>query len=53
MGRYVFEYGEFLLCFGPVFLIIAFIFAAVVWNNLPSRMKVKGDTSEKGNGGGN
>ena len=39
---YLFDYGEFLLCFAPVFLIISFIFAALVWNNLPSRVKTKG-----------
>jgi len=40
--RYLFEYGEFLICFAPVFLMIAFIFAALVWNNMPSRVKKKG-----------
>jgi hypothetical protein len=39
--RYLFDYGEFLICFAPVFFIIAFIFAALVWNNLPSRVKRK------------
>jgi hypothetical protein len=41
---YLFDYGEFLLCFAPVFLLIAFIFAALVWNNLPSREVKKGET---------
>jgi hypothetical protein len=39
--RYLFEYGEFLLCFAPVFLIIAFIGAALFWNSLPDRTKKK------------
>ena len=42
---YLFDYGEFLLCFAPVFLLIAFIFAALVWNNLPSREVKKGRRS--------
>jgi len=45
--RYLFEYGEFLICFAPVFLIIAFIFAALVWNNMPSRVKKKGTAAEE------
>ena len=48
---YFFDYGEFLLCFAPVFLIIAFIFGALVWNNLPLREKTKGiGTNEKEGG---
>ncbi len=35
--QYLFEYGEFLLCFAPVFFIIAFIGAALLWNSLPDR----------------
>jgi hypothetical protein len=31
----LFEYGEFLLCIGPVFLIIALIFGGLLWNSLP------------------
>ena len=38
--RYLFDYGEGLLCFFPVFALIAFIFLALVWNNLPD-MTVK------------
>ena len=45
--RYLFDYGEFLLCFAPVFFIIAFIFAALVWNNLPSRVKEKGSPKDE------
>lgn len=44
--RYFFDYGEFLLCFAPVFFIIAFIFAALVWNNMPSREKNKKETAD-------
>lgn len=50
--RYLFDYGEFLLCFAPVFLIIAFVFAALVWNNLPSREKVE-EAKENMHEGGN
>ena len=39
--RYLYDYGEGLLCFVPVFLIIAFIGAALVWNNLPDRTNRK------------
>jgi hypothetical protein len=35
--RYLFDYGEGLLCFLPVFMIMASILAALVWNSLPSR----------------
>jgi len=34
---YLFDYGEALLCFVPVFLIVAFIGASLLWNSLPSR----------------
>jgi hypothetical protein len=47
--RYLFEYGEFLICFAPVFLIIAFIFAALVWNNMPSRVKKKATVEDEKN----
>ena len=47
--RYLFDYGEFLICFAPVFFIIAFIFAALVWNNLPSRVKEKEPSKEENN----
>jgi hypothetical protein len=47
--RYFFDYGEFLLCFAPVFFMIAFIFAALIWNNLPSRVKKKGSGEEEEN----
>ena len=39
--RYLYDYGEGLLCFVPVFLMIAFIGAALIWNNLPSMGKKK------------
>lgn len=35
----LFDYGEAILCFVPVFLIISFIFFALLWNSLPSRTK--------------
>ncbi|HKP68276.1 MAG TPA: hypothetical protein VJV05_03265 [Pyrinomonadaceae bacterium] len=38
--KYLFDYGEGLFCFVPVFLLIAFIFGALLWNNLPD-MTVK------------
>ena len=39
--RYLFDYGEGFLCFLPVFVIMTLIFAALVWNNLPSQVKKK------------
>jgi hypothetical protein len=47
--RYLFDYGEGFLCFLPVFAIMGLIFAALIWNNLPSNTKKKtddGDTPE-------
>lgn len=41
----LFDYGEFLLCFGPVFLVIMLVFLALVWNNLPSRTVGKKKTA--------
>jgi len=35
--RYLFDYGEFLLCIAPIFFIIAFIGFALLWNSLPAR----------------
>ena len=35
--RYLFDYGEFLICIAPIFFIIAFIGAALLWNSLPAR----------------
>ena len=34
---YFFDYGEALICFVPVFAMIAFIYFALLWNSLPSR----------------
>ena len=46
--RYLFDYGEGFLCFLPVFLIMGFIFAVLVWNNLPSRtVKKNADDNEQ------
>ena len=44
--RYLYDYGEGLLCFLPVFLIIAAIGAALLWNDLPSRTVKKGSTND-------
>ena len=33
----LFDYGEALLCFVPVFFIISFIGAALLWNSMPAR----------------
>ena len=41
--RYLFDYGEGFLCFLPVFAIMGLIFAALIWNNLPSRAKPRKD----------
>ena len=35
--RYLFDCGEGLLCFLPVFVIMASIFAVLMWNSMPSR----------------
>ncbi|HVF30666.1 MAG TPA: hypothetical protein VNA22_06825 [Pyrinomonadaceae bacterium] len=37
--RYLFDYGEGILCFVPVFFIVAAIGLALLWNNLPDRTK--------------
>lgn len=34
---YLFDYGEGLFCFVPVFVLIFFIFFALLWNSLPSQ----------------
>jgi hypothetical protein len=31
----LFDYGEAILCFFPVFILIAFIFFALLWDSLP------------------
>ena len=49
--RYLFDYGEGLLCFLPVFALIAFIFAALVWNNLPERTVKKSGRDEENSDG--
>lgn len=33
----LFDYGEGIFCFLPVFFVIAAVFAALLWNSLPSR----------------
>ena len=45
--RYLFDYGEGLFCFVPVFTIVGFIFAALIWNNLPSRTVKKKKVEEE------
>ena len=44
--KYLFDYGEALLCFVPVFFIIAAIGAALLWNAMPSRTRKKTDNEE-------
>jgi len=34
---FLYDYGEGLLCFVPVFAIIALVFLGLLWNSLPSR----------------
>ena len=49
--KYLFDYGEGLFCCFPIFLIIAFIFAGLIWNNLPERtFKKNGSDEEKSDG---
>ncbi|MBV9243165.1 MAG: hypothetical protein JO314_14290 [Acidobacteria bacterium] len=36
--RFLFDYGEAIVCLGP-FLLIAIIFGALIWNSLPDRTK--------------
>ncbi len=46
---YLYDYGEGLFCFLPVFLVMTAVFAALVWNNLPSRtIKETKDESHDG-----
>ncbi|MBA2378469.1 MAG: hypothetical protein H0V76_02705 [Blastocatellia bacterium] len=48
--RYLYNYGEFLLCIGPLFLIIWIIGLALLWNSLPSRVKKKDSSDEDKDG---
>lgn len=49
--RYLFDYGEGLLCFLPVFVIMSLIAAALIWNSLPSyTIEKKDNDDEKANG---
>ena len=43
---YLFDYGEFLLCFAPIFLVIAAIGAGLLWNSLPDRTTKKKPRNE-------
>ena len=45
--KYLYDYGEGLLCFFPVFLIVAFIGAALLWNSLPSRTVKKNKNDDE------
>lgn len=45
--NYLFEYGEFLLCIGPVFLIIALVFGGLLWNSLPKREPKKKKSNDE------
>lgn len=38
---YLFDYGEFLLCFGPVFFIIAMVGFILLINSWPSKSSKK------------
>jgi hypothetical protein len=44
--NYLFDYGEFLICIAPVFLVIAAVSFALVWNNLPSYEKKSKENDE-------
>ena len=44
--RHLFDYGEFLLCFAPIFLVIAAIGAGLLWNSLPDRTVKKKSKNE-------
>lgn len=44
--RYLFEYGEFLLCIAPIFLVIAAIGAGLLWSSLPDRTVKKKPRNE-------
>lgn len=39
--NYLFEFGEFLFCIGPVFLVIAAVGAGLLWNSLPDEASKK------------
>lgn len=36
---YLFDYGEFLICFGPAFLIITAVFLLLVKNSWPAKAR--------------
>lgn len=44
--RYLFDFGEGILCFLPVFALIALVFGALIWNNLPERTVKQNDDDE-------
>ena len=43
---YLFDYGEFLLCIAPIFLVIAAIGSGLLWNSLPDRAVKKKSKNE-------
>jgi len=48
MESTIYNLSEALICFVPVFLIIALIFGALLWNSLPDRNKKReDDTTEE------
>jgi hypothetical protein len=48
--NYLFDYGEFLLCCGPIFLIIAMAGIGLLMNSLPSKEseKISGEEEPQG-----
>lgn len=45
--RHLFDYGEGLFCFLPVFMMIALVFGALIWNSLPDRTVKKTKKKER------
>lgn len=44
---YLFDYGEFLVCFGPAFLIITAVFLLLLKNSWPSKDAKASDEGSK------
>jgi hypothetical protein len=44
---YLFDYGEFLLCIAPVFVIIAAVGLILLANSVPSKKKKSGEANEE------
>lgn len=47
MESHVYNLSEALICFVPVFLIIALIFGGLLWNSLPDRSKKRSDDTNE------